>query len=437
MNLSTGNDIAARAPVIRFLFVLVIVCPFSRVTLAAECSATSTGLIALNDLGPGLYQGFEGGLYPGGTNTPPTTRDGAFRAAAFGVAPLDAAGNVDWTNGKIGFTTIGMSNTAQHSSAFRSLVQDPVAAGINPNIVFFVGAQGGQSASKWASNESPAWTTLEERTINAGLTNLQVQIVWVLQAEPASNTAPFPAGAAQIKDWLLSAMQILKVRFPNVRLAYFSSRIYGGYATTTLNPEPCAYETAFAVKWLVEQQIDGDPALAHDGPAPMAPLLVWGPYLWADGLGPDGVVGGVGGRGDGLEWECADMADDGTHPSQQGAAKTAQLLFDWLFADPNSQLWFLPGTSTDVGRSGGKLPALRVNPNPTDGDSFLELPERFEEVEVLIFDVKGRRVDRFSAPVDAGGVTIALGQHPSGIYFAQARTRGNVLIGASRVTVIR
>ena len=39
---------------------------------ASNCAGTSTGRIPINDLGAGLYLGaFQGGLYPGGRNTPP------------------------------------------------------------------------------------------------------------------------------------------------------------------------------------------------------------------------------------------------------------------------------------------------------------------------------------------------------------------------------
>ncbi len=56
----------------------------------------------------------------------------------------------------------------------------------------------------------------------------------------------------------------MQERFPNLRIAYVSSQTYGGYATTPLNPEPFAYESGFAVKWLIADQISGKPDLNYN-----------------------------------------------------------------------------------------------------------------------------------------------------------------------------
>jgi hypothetical protein len=51
------------------------------------------------------------------------------------------------------------------------------------------------------------------------------------------------------------------------------------------------------VRWLIQDQIEGDAALNYDasrGPV-KAPLLMWGHYLWADGTTPR--------QSDGLVWE--------------------------------------------------------------------------------------------------------------------------------------
>ncbi len=123
---------------------------------------------------------------------------------------------------------------------------------------------------------------------------------------------------------------------PGGRIVLLSSRTYGGHATTKLNPEPYAYESGFAVKWLIEEQIKGAPGLNADPAkgAISAPWLAWGPYLWTDGDQ---------GRRDGLVWERQDVREDGTHPSDSGRQKVARLLQDFFHTDRLASRWFLKG----------------------------------------------------------------------------------------------
>jgi hypothetical protein len=119
-----------------------------------------------------------------------------------------------------------------------------------------------------------------------------------------------------------------------LRLAYLSSRTFGGFAKTPLNPEPYAYESGFAVKWLIERQIKGDPALNYDptkGPV-MAPWLSWGPYLWANGAKK---------RADGFYYEPSDFREsDGTHESPAGQAKVGRELLKFFKTDSTTKGWF-------------------------------------------------------------------------------------------------
>ncbi len=50
-----------------------------------------------------------------------------------------------------------------------------------------------------------------------------------------------------------------------------------------------------------------------------------GPHHWADGRTP---------RADGLPWECTDFADDGTHPSNAGVSKVAEVLMITFTSSP-------------------------------------------------------------------------------------------------------
>src|SRR4051812_25054918 len=295
----------------------------------------STGLIPLNELGMGSYEGKQGGLYPGGSNRRPEAHDEAGLRIARTVRPLDPKGNPR-DDGKIVLLSIGMSNTTQEFSTFKPLAdKDPQK---NPALVIVDGAQGGMTAATIVDLEGPRgkqfWNVVATRLESAGVTPEQVQVAWIKQAD-AGPRGPFPDYAVKLEEEWIRIAQILSEKFPNLKLAYNSSRIYAGYATTPLNPEPYAYHSGFSVKWMIEKQLEGDPTLNYD-PAKgtvKAPWLAWGPYLWADGVKR---------RSDGLTYVRSDLAADGTHPAPNGAReKVARLLLDFFKADSTARPWFV------------------------------------------------------------------------------------------------
>jgi hypothetical protein len=293
-----------------------------------------TGLIPLDEVTAAQrYQGRDGGLYGGGRNQPPAAHLKAALAEAARIGPRDADGKPA-AKGKIGLLSVGMSNTTQEFSRFKELAErDPARAAA---VVIVDGAQGGQAAAQWAeSPDNRVWQTVDTRLRAAGVTAAQVQVAWLKQAN-IRPTEPFPKHAERLAADVATALQMLKQRFPNLCLVYLSSRIYAGYATTPLNPEPYAYESAFAVRDLIAQQIAGEAALNYDRSRGevKAPLLLWGPYLWADGLTPR--------KSDGLVWVRDDLREDGTHPSAtSGREKVAQLLLAFLKNDATARPWFV------------------------------------------------------------------------------------------------
>jgi hypothetical protein len=74
-----------------------------------NCDADSTGLISLVDLQEDNYLGFQGGLYPEGSNFMPAEHKTDGLNIARTIKPLDSLGNVDWENGKIVFLGMGAS----------------------------------------------------------------------------------------------------------------------------------------------------------------------------------------------------------------------------------------------------------------------------------------------------------------------------------------
>ena len=296
----------------------------------------SIGVKPLTELGQETYKGESGGLYGNGSNEPPPAQQEAARKAVARIQPLDAQGRPS-PGGKIGFVGVGMSNTTMEFSVFKTLADsDPQKS---PKVVVVDLAQGGQIPEKWNDPTSNAgkkvWATVDRRLKAADVSYEQVQVAWIKQAlVQQAQFGEFPAHARKLEKDLVASLQLLKQRFPNLQLAFMSSRIYGGYATTPLNPEPYAYEGAFSIRWIIDSQIKGDPALNADPSrgAVKSPVVLWGPYLWADGTTP---------RKDGLVWRLDDFREnDRTHPGDSARRKVAELLLNFCHSDPYVKSWY-------------------------------------------------------------------------------------------------
>jgi hypothetical protein len=110
-------------------------------------------------------------------------------------------------------------------------------------------AQGGQAMAQWSNPMARPWEEALRRLTSAKVTPKQVQVAWIKLANPGPTGKLSEHGTKLQKD-TEAVLQNAKARFPNLRIAYLGSRIYGGYATGRLNPEPYAYESAFVVRWL-------------------------------------------------------------------------------------------------------------------------------------------------------------------------------------------
>lgn len=323
---------------------------------ASDCNRTSVGLTPVSDLGPGRYlDRYPGGLYPEGWNAPPPAHiaEGLRRANA--VTPLNRDGRPD-PAGKVVLLSIGMSNTTQEfcggnpcrPGSFAWQAQNDGRVN-HVTLEIVDGAAGGQTAQLWDSPDDPNYDRVRDtRLAPRGLTEAQVQAVWVkvANASPRSSLPNADADANRLLEFMGGIARAIRVRYPNAAVVFWSSRIYAGYASTPLNPEPYAYESGFAVKWLIEAQITQmrtgfvDPRAGDLDYDTAAPWLAWGAYLWADGLVP---------RSDGLIWKCEDLASDGTHPSASGVEKVGRLLLDFMLVSPFAAPWFAAEGGVECG----------------------------------------------------------------------------------------
>jgi len=276
----------------------------------------------LTDLGSAKYLGLAGGLYPNGKNSPPSAYEQAGVALGATVQALDRDGKPS-ASGQIVMISIGMSNTSREFSQFIRLAE----ARKNPNLVMIDAARDGAAATEIALPSGDYWKHVDSRLQRFEVSPAQVQVVW-LKAALAHDAWGFPKAARLLQRAMRSIVGILSTTFPQLKLVYVSSRIYGGYSETDLSPEPIAYESAFAVKWLIEERINN----SNTG---KIPWISWGPYLWANGMTP---------RSDGLIWKRSDFEPDGVHPSAQGILKVATMLLDFFQNETTAKPWFLSST---------------------------------------------------------------------------------------------
>ena len=303
--------------------------------ISFDVPKTSTPIVALNDLGTGTYQGSEGGLYTNGSNVRPASHDADGVSIAQGIGPLDSNGNPD-PNGKMVLMAIGESTAQQEFSRFLPIANaDPTK---NPALVLVNGAQGGATPNNFTKTTSNYWATvLNDYLPQNGVTAQQVVAIWMEDTDGiASGT--FPSDMTTLQSEYETMMQTMLTLFPNLKLVYFSSRVYGGYSNgvgSPSNPEPYAYEVGFAVKWAIQDQLNGKASLNYDPNkgAVVAPWMSWGPYYWANGML---------GRNDGTVWDCEDFSPDGTHPSSTfGQLKVATPLLNFLRTDDTTTPWYL------------------------------------------------------------------------------------------------
>ncbi len=302
--------------------------------ISFDVPKTSTPITALTDLGTGTYQGSEGGLYPNGSNIRPSGHDSDGVSIAAGIGPLDSNGNPD-PNGKMVLMAIGESTAQQEFSRFLPIGNsDPTK---NPALVLVNGAQGGATPKNFTSTTSNYWATvMNDYLPQNGVTAQQVVAIWMEDTDGIASGS-FPSDMTTLQSEYETMMQTMLKLFPNLKLVYFSSRVYGGYSNgvgSPDNPEPYAYEVGFAVKWAIADQLNGKTSLNYNpklGPV-VAPWMSWGPYYWANGML---------GRADGTEWDCEDFSPDGTHPSSTfGQLKVATALLNFLRTDDTTTPWY-------------------------------------------------------------------------------------------------
>ena len=102
-----------------------------------------------------------------------------------------------------------------------------IVYGANPNL----------TAARYANPNDPIWTTEMNYFIpQAGLTPNQIVAAWVMAID-GYPTGTFPADMVKLQGEYESIAQNLHTKFPNLKMAFFSSRDYSGYSNGMVQPD--------------------------------------------------------------------------------------------------------------------------------------------------------------------------------------------------------
>lgn len=313
-------------------------CAFGALPMAPKPLTTGALYTSVSDTAQTAYGTY---LYPNESNAMPDSHRLAGEAIAADIQPLNANGNVDLAGGKIVMVAEGMSNT---NDEMTRLIQVFLASNpaVNPQLQFKNLSQPGCNLTCWVDK-------------GVGTIDPQVQIVLMKHSnnvpqlangaprvpnEPFTTAASkrFPRHAQITQGQLKKRILDLKTQYPNLKLLYLTSRIYGGWSCSPAPEisfrEPVAYEEGFAVKWLVESQVlKTDSTLNFSTPKAKAPWLAWGPYIW-DSTWPQ------------------DWYRDDVHPCTTGQLVVAQKWYNFLMQDSSARPWFrdnlAPSTPANV-----------------------------------------------------------------------------------------
>lgn len=292
-----------------------------------NCKGVSSPFIPLADLKNDTFHNYTGGKYPNGQNVIPNAHYKKGMQLSNAIFPLDINGNIDSTNGKVGFMILGFSTAAMTGNVFKWIC---TRKAINPHLTIVIGAQGGMDINAMLDENSEYWEKATDDLNNAGLSNLQIQMIWISTGDMQSASLDFPEQSIVLADKYQTLLVLIKHTYPNIKIVFLSDRTFAGYIDNNgpqLLAEPTAYYTSWAIKFLIERQLQSLSGYTYSD----IPFIDWGPMLWTNGETGDSYN---------YKWNCEDAAKGGIHPTAKGRSKEAIRLYTFFRNHPYTKQWF-------------------------------------------------------------------------------------------------
>jgi len=326
---------------IKFLFALLTVLIFITCT-KDENTAGSIALksseqnnvkapvtIPLNDLGISQYNGYTGGLYPNGLNTPSGTYAADLLSTCSNIIPIDSFGVPNATKGYVIFISMGASTGGKNMTTLISKTNgNPL---VNPRLKIMNGNQpAGEAPINFMIDPNSAYWQHVGQVLSLHKSSYrQVQIIY-LESDDSARTVKFPDRPNVIKTDLEAAFRTMKAKCPNLKVVYVLGRTKTFNYGPPWNTEPSPYHFGWACKWAIEDQINGVAGTQYKGSNTIAPMVTWGFYQWADSLAR---------KTDNFYWRRSESSD-GLHANTVGQDTLSTRFQKFLLTDPYAKLWY-------------------------------------------------------------------------------------------------
>ena len=378
-----------------------------------NCTVLSGSFVPIENLGTGTYMTFQGGQYPLGSNVRPSIQLTRALNQVNTIVPLNTLGVADPVNGKIVMAGIGASNPRTEFTAFKQYCDTFQC--LNKKLKVVNTCKGGTGIQDMANATDPCWNEAIDTLLYYSVTNLQVQIVWIEQEHTGNSNTSFPSAPQQLVNNYKTLLEVVLQKYPNVKIAYINSRAYSGYADNSIGfglRAPRDYYNSWAVKWLIEKQINDQTGFEYTGVNKNIPFIDWATNSWANGdiLKPDGFF-----------WDCLNDfgSSDGLHLSAIGEKKVGKRLFNYFSTDTTGKPWFLDAScnATVTGIKSNNLNVGEVSfyPNPTS--NVLNIKSEFT-FDYVIYNNLGQGVKK--GKHNGTNSSVDISDLEKGIYFIRA-----------------
>lgn len=286
--------------------------------------------IPLNDLGAGTFGDSVGGLYPGGANSPSGTYANDLYSISQKIVPLDTLGRPSNSpKATIVFLSMGGS-TGGHN--MKNLQDKTIGNPLCNQSVKIINGNTGTGAGALNDIMNPDdsyWAHISQMLHGTRSSYRQVQVLY-LETDDTTRFISWPQRPTLVKNDIETCMQVMKSKFPNLKILYVLGRTKTFGDNAPWNKEPSPFYMGWGCKWAIQDQINGVPGTEYKGSNPVAPLITWGFYQWADSLPR---------QTDQFYWRNSETAD-GLHANSVGEDTLTYRFQNFLLADKNASIWY-------------------------------------------------------------------------------------------------